>query len=80
MRTYSSFLIRCWLIKDESRETRFVFDVEHIQTGKRIRAPSLAEAQAWMLTTLLPRAESRLDAADEGQQSPGSSGGADANR
>jgi hypothetical protein len=38
MKQYSSFLIRCWVIRDEGQPERIVFDVEHIQTGEHWRA------------------------------------------
>jgi len=49
MRTYNSFLVRCWLIRDRPEEERAVIDVEHIQTGGRMRAASLDEIQQWVL-------------------------------
>ena len=49
MKSYSSFLVRCWLIPDESNGQRSVFDVEHIQTGDHCRVTALTEAQEWML-------------------------------
>jgi hypothetical protein len=49
MKLYSSFLIRCWLIRDSPVEERFVIDVEHIQTGGHQRAASLLEVETWMM-------------------------------
>ena len=48
MKLYSSFLIRCWLIHDQSQDERPVIDVEHIQTGGHTRVTRLAEAETWM--------------------------------
>jgi hypothetical protein len=50
MRTYNSFLIRCWLIREPSQGERSIFDIEHIRTGEHKRMPSLNEACEWMLT------------------------------
>ena len=49
MKFYSSFLIRCWLIRDSPAEERFVIDVEHIQSGCHLRAASLPEVETWMM-------------------------------
>jgi hypothetical protein len=38
MKSYSSFLVRCWVIREEGQAERVVFDVEHIQTGEHWRA------------------------------------------
>jgi hypothetical protein len=51
MRTYSSYLIRCWLIRDDPQNERAVFDIEHIQTGEHLRATSLAEVYDWIMAT-----------------------------
>lgn len=62
MKFYSSFLIRCWLIRNEPATTqpaaaleageKFVFDVEHIQNGERLRATTPQEALTWMTSRL----------------------------
>ena len=49
MKTYSSFLIRCWLICEPPLEERSIIEVEHIQTGVHTRAASLIEVEEWML-------------------------------
>ena len=49
MKLYSSFLIRCWLIREPAHDERPIIDVEHIQTGGRTRVNSLSEAERWML-------------------------------
>lgn len=43
MKFYSSFLVRCWVIREEGQAERIVperivFDVEHIQKGEHWRA------------------------------------------
>ena len=48
MKTYSSFVVRYWVIRDQPLGERTVLDVEHVQTGDRLRAASLAEAYEWM--------------------------------
>jgi hypothetical protein len=40
---YSSFLLRFWRLETGTR-----IEVEHIQSGGRLNAPSLAAAIAWM--------------------------------
>jgi hypothetical protein len=37
MKLYSSFLVRCWVIREEGQAERLVFDVEHIQKGEHQR-------------------------------------------
>ena len=48
MRTYNSFLVRCWLAREPPQDERVVFAVEHIQTGERTRVLSLRAAQDWI--------------------------------
>lgn len=48
MKLYSSFLLRCWVIRDEA-EPKIVFDIEHIQNGEHRRAATADEAMAWIL-------------------------------
>lgn len=55
MKTYGSFLVRCWLLGDPAGGTRAVFSVEHIQTGRSTRVESLAEAQCWMFEACRPK-------------------------
>ncbi len=38
MKLYSSFLVRCWVIREEGQAERILFDVEHIQKGEHWRA------------------------------------------
>jgi hypothetical protein len=49
MKLYGSFLVRCWLIQGPSQNERSVYDVQHIQTGERLRVESLAEVQNWVI-------------------------------
>ncbi len=52
MKLYGSFLIRCWVIRNEPESPRTVFDVEHIQRGEHLRVGNLDEVKQWMLQTL----------------------------
>ena len=49
MRTYGSFLIRCWLTGDQ-QDAQLVFTVEHIQTGEHTRVDRLSELQDWIVS------------------------------
>ena len=52
MKLYSSFLLRCWVIRDESDHlvpAKIVFDIEQIQTGERQRIANPEEALQWIL-------------------------------
>lgn len=49
MKLYSSFLLRCWVIRDESE--KMVFDIEHIQKGERQRTVTPEEALRWIVAT-----------------------------
>jgi len=49
MKLYGSFLVRCWVIRDENGGQRTVFDIEHIQQGERLRVGNLEEAFQWMM-------------------------------
>ncbi|MGH9844784.1 MAG: hypothetical protein ACREEM_39200 [Blastocatellia bacterium] len=48
MKLYSSFLVRCWVIREEAEE-KVVFDIEHIQKGEHLRAATPAEAMEWII-------------------------------
>jgi hypothetical protein len=48
MKLYSSFLLRCWVIRDESE--KMVFDIEHIQKGERQHTATPEETLQWILT------------------------------
>ena len=51
MKSYSSFLVRCWLISNESEQReRTVLEIEHIQTGAHHKGASICEAEDWMLS------------------------------
>jgi hypothetical protein len=52
MKLYGSFLIRCWIYSGEEQTQKFVFDVEHIQGGERLRFNSYDEAWQWMTQIL----------------------------
>lgn len=52
MKLYGSFLIRCWLIRDEQEEQRTVFDIEHIQQGEHLRVGKPEDAFQWILRTM----------------------------
>ncbi|HMX26095.1 MAG TPA: hypothetical protein PKC13_10870 [Blastocatellia bacterium] len=52
MKFYGSFLIRCWMIRNEENDLRTVFDVEYIQRGEHLRVSELDEANQWILQTL----------------------------
>jgi hypothetical protein len=53
MKTQGSFLLRCWLIQDETERERAIFDIEHVQTGEHERVENLAEAHHWILNQCL---------------------------
>jgi hypothetical protein len=65
MKLYRSFLIRCWVTRDESQAEKFVFDIEHIQQGKHHRAASPQEAIAWLTEACQTMNLNEHDAADE---------------
>lgn len=48
MKLYSSFLVRCWVIRDGTEKT--VFDIEHIQKGERQRLTTPEEVLQWIIT------------------------------
>ena len=48
MKSYSSFLIRCWVIREEAEE-KLVFDIEHIQKGDHLRAATPEAAMEWIV-------------------------------
>lgn len=47
MKLYSSFVLRCWVIREEAE--KIVFDVEHVQKGKRHRSLTPEETMRWIL-------------------------------
>jgi hypothetical protein len=50
MKSYSSFLVRWWLISNEAERERNVLEIEHIQTGEHHKGASITEAEGWMLS------------------------------
>jgi len=50
MKFYSSFVVRCWVIREEAEE-KFVLDIEHIQKGEHLRAATPAEAMEWIIAS-----------------------------
>jgi hypothetical protein len=48
MHNYSSYLIRHWLLGNDSDEHGQVFDIEHVQSGRRTQLTKLSEAEPWM--------------------------------
>lgn len=46
MKSYNSFLVRCWIVKDSVNSGRIVFDIEHIQTGFHLQAADLSFVEA----------------------------------
>ncbi|HEY6402164.1 MAG TPA: hypothetical protein VI479_12185 [Blastocatellia bacterium] len=47
-RIYSSFLIRFWRFLTDEPIDRSYFEIEHIQSGERLRVKRLADAELWM--------------------------------
>ena len=41
---YGSFLVRCWHLADDEQR----LEIEHIQSGARVRVATIAAAVAWM--------------------------------
>src|SRR5439155_22574091 len=66
--SYSSFLIRHWLLDSDSDHRRQVFDIEHVHSGRRTRFESLNEAQTWIEAVSMEARELR-DEADGLEQS-----------
>ncbi len=71
MKTYNSFLIRCWLLRNTSQADRSVFEIEHIQTGERQRVASFAEMQNLMRRALTPESNPPSPAPDETSEGEG---------
>lgn len=47
MNNYNSYLVRHWLHRGDA-DGQQIFDIEHIQTGRRMRLQSLTEAVPWI--------------------------------
>jgi hypothetical protein len=60
MKSYSSFLVRCWVIREEAEE-KLVFDIEHIQKGEHLRAATPEAAMEWIIAA--SHGEREIDAA-----------------
>jgi hypothetical protein len=48
MKSYASFLLRFWVIREDTGPERTVLHVEHIQTGAQENAATLAEVDDWI--------------------------------
>jgi hypothetical protein len=55
MNNYSSFLVRHWLLTEDpptnaqnQKDRAQVFDIEHVQSGRRTRVGDLSDARAWI--------------------------------
>ncbi|HEX8289186.1 MAG TPA: hypothetical protein VF556_14390 [Pyrinomonadaceae bacterium] len=48
MKTRKSFLIRWLRAADNQQQEHFVLDIEHIQSGEKVRAYSFEQAHEWM--------------------------------
>ncbi|MFN0122941.1 MAG: hypothetical protein ACKV2V_20770 [Blastocatellia bacterium] len=55
MKTYRSFLTRCWVIEETAGIPRYVFEVEHIHGGERLKTSDPDEVRDWMFRQLLAR-------------------------
>ena len=60
MTNYSSYLIRHWLLGADAEDQRHVFDIEHLQSGRRKRIENLSEAQSWIETVTSEQREPDL--------------------
>jgi hypothetical protein len=47
-KAYNSFIVRTWLLKNQPLGERLVVDVEHVQSGRRLRTTNFADVSAWM--------------------------------
>ena len=61
MKSYSSFLVRWWLISSETERERTVLEIEHIQTGAHLKGASICEAEEWMLSRCQKSSGESLD-------------------
>ena len=60
MRKYNSYLVRHWSHKGDS-DGQQIFDIEHIQTGRRMRLASLTEALPWIQAVSLESRETEVE-------------------
>lgn len=51
MRSYVSFIIRCWTYGDAAHVEHSIVDVEHVQSGEHFVLKSLDEAHEQMADT-----------------------------
>ncbi|HEX4946340.1 MAG TPA: hypothetical protein VFZ34_06750 [Blastocatellia bacterium] len=73
MKSYSSFLLRCWVIREEAEQGiaektgagKIVFDIEQIQTGAHQRTTAPEEALQWILAACQNYQPEDLDAEPE---------------
>ncbi len=68
-RSYGSFIVRYWLL-DGNQER---IEIEHMQTGDRVRVASLDEGVAWMAARVR-RPANRGSRAPPDNPAPGESG------
>jgi hypothetical protein len=64
VKVYSSFVVRCWVLKDQPLGERRILDVEHVQSGERLRTTNFADVCAWMESAESP-AESDCHSASD---------------
>lgn len=50
MKTWCSFLVRCWLTWDAANEKKSIYEITHVQSGDHQRFHSLHEADQFMLS------------------------------
>ncbi|HEX6731456.1 MAG TPA: hypothetical protein VF074_15635 [Pyrinomonadaceae bacterium] len=58
-------MVRHWLLGNKPGAEEQIFDIEHIQTGRRTRVSSLDKAQGWLEAVSV---ESRLREQSEAEQ------------
>jgi len=66
MNNYSSYLVRHWLLTEDppssctaQKDRAQVFDIEHVQSGRRTRVQDLSDARAWIESLSRERAEEK---------------------
>jgi hypothetical protein len=65
MKIKKSFFIRWLMTRDNTQNEKFVFDIEHVQSGDKHRVSSFDEAQEWMKQAGTMQAENAIDSADD---------------
>jgi hypothetical protein len=48
MKTYNSFVLRTWSVREHPGSERCVVDIEHMQTGDSARFANLDAVLAWL--------------------------------